>query len=201
MLVLAPPGHFPSFDTNKSQVESRCGAVVVGLVCLLPPLSFGGAQVTSPSLRFHIPLIEPDMQIARIRLSDKTSRLHPRHVVPKSSQAYETEVPVQVREWIRYSSSTEHRHGPGCPRGKPCRTACRSDTRLPSSLSRVTPSAASEHFSELIGCPISCPSLLSCVCPELRPLPHRVTRLNGITGLSVTPLRPAHPSRASGWSS
>jgi len=38
----------------------------------LPPLSSGGAQVTKPSLRFHIPLIEPDMQIARIRLSDKT---------------------------------------------------------------------------------------------------------------------------------
>src|SRR5215510_12928737 len=40
------------------------------------------------------------MQISRIRLSDKTSRLHPRHVVPKRSQADELEVPVQVREWI-----------------------------------------------------------------------------------------------------
>jgi hypothetical protein len=40
------------------------------------------------------------MQISRIRLSDKTSRLHPRHVVPKCSQADEPEVPVQVREWI-----------------------------------------------------------------------------------------------------
>ena len=29
-------------------VESRCGAVAVGLVCLLPPLSSGGARVTSP---------------------------------------------------------------------------------------------------------------------------------------------------------
>src|ERR1039458_174959 len=28
-----------------------------------------------PWLRFHIPLIEPDRQISRIRLSDKTSRL------------------------------------------------------------------------------------------------------------------------------
>jgi hypothetical protein len=28
-----------------------------------------------PWLRFHIPLIEPDMQISRIRLSDKNSRL------------------------------------------------------------------------------------------------------------------------------
>jgi len=44
--------------------------------------------------------LDPDMQISRIRLSDKTSRLHPRHVVPKRSQADEPEVPVQVREWI-----------------------------------------------------------------------------------------------------
>src|SRR5260370_8646314 len=41
-----------------------------------------------------------DMQISRIRLSDKTSRLHPRHVVPKPAQAYEPEVPVEVREGI-----------------------------------------------------------------------------------------------------
>jgi hypothetical protein len=45
--------------------------------------------------------IEPDMKISRIRLSDKTSRLHPRHVVPKPAQAHEPEVPVKVREWIR----------------------------------------------------------------------------------------------------
>ena len=40
------------------------------------------------------------MQISCIRLSDKTSRLRPRHVVPKPTQAYEPEVPVEVREWI-----------------------------------------------------------------------------------------------------
>src|SRR5258708_8415579 len=40
------------------------------------------------------------MQITRIRLSDKTSRLHPRHVVPKPAQAHEPEVPVKMREWI-----------------------------------------------------------------------------------------------------
>ena len=40
--------------------------------CLLPSLSSDGALVIEPSLRFHIPLIEPDMQISRIRLSDKT---------------------------------------------------------------------------------------------------------------------------------
>ena len=32
---------------------------------------------------------QPDMQISRIRLSDKTSRLHPRHVVPKPGQTYD----------------------------------------------------------------------------------------------------------------
>jgi hypothetical protein len=42
-------------------------------------------EVVQPWLRFHIPLIEPDGRISRIRLSDKTSRLHPRHVVTKRS--------------------------------------------------------------------------------------------------------------------
>ena len=74
--------------------------MALGSGCLLPPLSSGGAQVPAPSLRFHTPLIEPDMRISRIRLSDKTSRFHPRRAVPKLRQAYETEVPVQVREWI-----------------------------------------------------------------------------------------------------
>ena len=66
----------------------------------LPPLSSGGALVAQPWLRFHTPLIEPDRQISCIRLSDKTSRLGPRHGVPKPAQTYEPEVPVEVREWI-----------------------------------------------------------------------------------------------------
>jgi len=74
--------------------------VALGRACLLPPLSSGGALVARPWLRFHTPLIEPDGQISCIRLSDKTSRLRPRHVVPKPAQAYESEVPVEVREWI-----------------------------------------------------------------------------------------------------
>src|SRR5258705_6042381 len=49
-------------------VESRCGAVALGRTYLLPPLSSGGALVVPPWLRFHIPLIEPDRQISRIRL-------------------------------------------------------------------------------------------------------------------------------------
>ena len=43
---------------------------------------------------FHIPLIEPDRRVYRIRLSDKTSRLHPRRAATKLCQAYEPEVLV-----------------------------------------------------------------------------------------------------------
>src|SRR3954465_15452727 len=81
-------------------VESRCGAVAVGRTYLYPPLSSGGASLVRPWLRFHIPLIEPDRRIYRIRLSDKTSRLHPRRAAPKLGQAYEPEMLVKVREWI-----------------------------------------------------------------------------------------------------
>src|SRR5262249_40706472 len=81
-------------------VESRCGAVAVGLAYLLPPLSFGGASLARPWLRFHTPLIEPDVRISRIRLSDKTSRLRPRLAAPTRGQAYETVMPVEVREGI-----------------------------------------------------------------------------------------------------
>src|SRR5712664_1075040 len=68
-------GHRQSWARGSKSVESRCGAVALGRTYLLPPLSFGGASMVPPWLRFHIPLIEPDRQISRIRLSDKTSRL------------------------------------------------------------------------------------------------------------------------------
>jgi len=41
-----------------------------------------------------------DVQISRIRLSDKTSRLRPRLAAPTRGQAYESVMPVKVREWI-----------------------------------------------------------------------------------------------------
>jgi hypothetical protein len=42
----------------------------IGRTYLFPPLSSGGALAVRPLLRFHIPLIEPDVQISRIRLGD-----------------------------------------------------------------------------------------------------------------------------------
>jgi len=69
------PSHFPPERSHTTKVESRCGAVALGRTYLFPPLSSAGASIVQPWLRFHTPLIEPDMQISRIRLSDKTSRL------------------------------------------------------------------------------------------------------------------------------
>src|SRR6266436_2152497 len=46
-----------SENDHTAWVESECGAVAVGRTYLLPPLSFGGALLVRPWLRFHIPLI------------------------------------------------------------------------------------------------------------------------------------------------
>ena len=62
---------------------------------------------------FPHPLIEPDMRIARIRLSDKTSRLRPRHVVPKPAQTYEPEAPGVRRALTVFRSAPEVRHVTG----------------------------------------------------------------------------------------
>ena len=90
----------PRFEFNQS-VESRCGAVALGSVCLLPSLSSDGALVTSPSLRFHIPLIEPDRQISRIRLSDKTHALRTRRLAQQHTIQGAVQLPVAPlsKEW------------------------------------------------------------------------------------------------------
>src|SRR6516165_5999332 len=89
-----------------------------------------------------------------------------------------------------------------------CRTGRRSDNRLLPSLSRATPSAASEHVSELLGCPISGSLTTSCVCLELRPLPSTgITQLQryyeplrhpSAPGLSLTGVRLIIPDHAQG---
>jgi len=44
----------------------------LGGAYLLPTLSSVGASPAPPCFRFHTPLIEPDVRICRIRLSEKT---------------------------------------------------------------------------------------------------------------------------------
>jgi len=74
--------------------------VAVGRTYRFPPLLSGGASLDRPWLPFRHPAHRTGHADLRIRLSDKTSRLHPRHVVPKPAQADAPEVPVKVREWI-----------------------------------------------------------------------------------------------------
>ena len=56
--------------------------------------------MVQPWLRFHIPLIEPDMQISRIRLSDKTGMPSPTARRAQAQLGVRAQVPVKVRERI-----------------------------------------------------------------------------------------------------
>ena len=59
----------------------------------MPTLSVAGALMSATMLRFHLPLIEPDVRVSRIRLSDWLhSPAHDRHAVvsvvtPRTSQS------------------------------------------------------------------------------------------------------------------
>jgi len=70
-----------------------------GLVCF-PTLSVAGALMSLALLRFHIPLIKPDVRFSRIRLSDKDSHLRPREVARSLAEADEPQFLMQavVRE-------------------------------------------------------------------------------------------------------
>ncbi len=46
--------------------------------------------------RFHHPLIEPDRQISRIRLSDKDSGFRPREAPRSRTEPLQAQLPVQV---------------------------------------------------------------------------------------------------------
>ncbi len=48
------------------------------------------------SLRFQSPLIEPDVRISRIRLSDKTSCVRPRKGLGTGRELHQTEASVEV---------------------------------------------------------------------------------------------------------
>jgi hypothetical protein len=64
---------------------------------LLPALSIAGALRSATLLRFHIPLIEPDVRISRIGLSDRDSPFRPREVAWSSTQSSKSQLVVQVR--------------------------------------------------------------------------------------------------------
>ena len=71
-------GHLAVYSRNrKCEAMLHLGGVEVwrgglGSAYLLPTLSSVGASLAPPCCRFHTPLIEPDVRIYRIRLSEKT---------------------------------------------------------------------------------------------------------------------------------
>src|ERR1700688_4627633 len=67
--ALRPPPWL-AFQFCTGGVEVWRGGL--GGAYLLPTLSSVGASLAPPCFRFHTPLIEPDVRICRIRLSEKT---------------------------------------------------------------------------------------------------------------------------------
>jgi len=87
------------------------------------------------------------MQISCIRLSDKTSRLHPRHAVPKPAQAYELEVPERrnagnhrgasaVGEHFKPTGTFRLRSGRSQPSGDSANAGARSSWMSPTHILR-----------------------------------------------------------------
>src|ERR1700757_3863463 len=77
---------------------SRCGAVAVGSVCLLPPLSSGGARVTLALTPFPHPAHRTQRaDLPHWALGQDITPSHTPGYAPTCAQTYETEVPVEVR--------------------------------------------------------------------------------------------------------
>jgi len=74
-------------------VDVRLGVSVARLFRLAVP------EQPSHDLRFHTPLIEPDLRLSRIRLSDKRSCLRPRQVARQPRQPNQFQALVEVLVW------------------------------------------------------------------------------------------------------
>jgi hypothetical protein len=77
VLEVSPKGVGFVYHLLSSKKFGLTGGVEVwrgglGGAYLLPTLSSVGASLAPPCFRFHTPLIEPDVRICRIRLSEKT---------------------------------------------------------------------------------------------------------------------------------
>ena len=73
---------------------------------LLPTLSVAGALMSITLLRFHLPLIKPDVRISRIRLSDKDSCFRPRNVAVRQTKLDQAKLLMQrfVRDSVKCPS-------------------------------------------------------------------------------------------------
>ena len=183
---------FRSNADCPSSVESTTGAVTTGVASLFPRLSVRGAPLATPWLRFQSPLIEPDMRISRIRLSDKTSCFRPRKVAGAEVDGKSAE--------CAFPSSIDHDNSPQLP-APPV-----SDRRVP----RTTFEFSLRFHMVCISQPLETPEFRR-VAPISTPSSLPASALNqgsfppsalpdfvSNTSLSATPPRPNRPSRAFG---
>jgi hypothetical protein len=81
--------------SQTGRVERWRGGLGVGLVSCRP-FSVAGAQCPSPCSVSTLPLIKPDLQISRIRLSDKDSYGRPRNVAVAQVESSEAQLFVEI---------------------------------------------------------------------------------------------------------
>src|SRR3569833_245631 len=94
---------------------------------------------------------------------------------------------------------SSRRHIPERPADRSCRTGSRSESRVLPSLWHAAPPGASGYYLELLGCPISNPSLrLALTLNKGCFPPPALPGFHGTTSPSVTSSSPACPSRESG---
>ena len=79
---------------ESGRVERWRGGL--GAAYLFPALSSAGASLASPYSVSTLPLIKPDVQISRIRLSDKDSCFRPRNVAVTQVESSKTQLSVDV---------------------------------------------------------------------------------------------------------
>jgi hypothetical protein len=70
------------------------------VVSVCRPFRLAVPEQSSRGLRFHTPLIEPDMRLSRIRLSDKRSCLRPRQVTRQPRQPNQFQGLVEILVWV-----------------------------------------------------------------------------------------------------
>ena len=141
------PERGPKSRFYTVSVESTTGAVAIGVASLFPHLSVRGAPLAAPWLRFQSPLIEPDMQISRIRLSDKTHAF----AHGKSRVSHRATAGMESPCGTTAPASCTQPSTP--PPGRS--SAPRIEIRVVPSLQHVVPSAAFAHCRSFIGSPQS----------------------------------------------
>ena len=94
--IFNEPEVFSNPVDERSRVEMWRGDDRVGELRLAGGFHLVPGPHSDPWLRFHIPLIEPDGRISRIRLSDKASRFRSREAGCSVRKAYQSEFIVEV---------------------------------------------------------------------------------------------------------